>query len=69
VEAENDPLGYLRQEAQAILDEAGRAQVLGELAGLEKLYPPKANKYLAPNGVESKLNHAQWYAVRTSTFK
>jgi len=27
------------------------------------------NKYLAPNGKASNLNHAQWYAVRTATFK
>jgi hypothetical protein len=64
-----EPLAYLRGMAEDIPDAADKARVLAELAGLEKLYPPAANKYLAPNGRQSKLNHAQWYAVRPPTFK
>ena len=48
---------------------AALARVLEELSALEKQYPPETNKYLAPNGKQSKLNHAQWYAKRTPSFK
>jgi hypothetical protein len=66
---QTDPIGYLRIEADLIPDAADKAKVLNEIETLEKLYPPATNKYLAPNGKQSKLNHAQWYAVRTPSFK
>jgi hypothetical protein len=50
-------------------DGGERAAAAAELDGLFKRYPPKVNKYAAPNGKPSKLNHAQWYAVRTKNFK
>jgi hypothetical protein len=64
-----NPVEYLKANAQRLTDMAVREQTLKEIGELARTYPPETNKYLAPNGKESKLNHAQWYAVRTPSFK
>jgi hypothetical protein len=61
-----EPLEYLRGLTDEIPDAADKTR---ELAELEKQHPPETNKYLSPNGRRSKLNRAQWYAVRTPDFK
>jgi len=68
-EMDENPIGYLKSLAQNITDTAERDEVIAELDRLEELYPPESNKYIAPNGKPSNLNHAQWYAVRTTNFK
>ena len=68
-EMDKNPIGYLKNLTKTLADTAEREIIIEELDRLEKLYPPESNKYLAPNGKPSNLNHAQWYAVRTERFK
>ncbi|MDR2942447.1 MAG: hypothetical protein LBV17_07650 [Treponema sp.] len=64
-----DPINCLKASAQRLTDTVERNQVVKEIDELARMYPPEGNKYLAPNGKTSNLNHAQWYAVRTPSFK
>jgi len=64
-----NPIDYLKANAQRLTDTAERARVIAEIDKLARIYPPETNRYLAPNGKASNLNHAQWYAVRTANFK
>ncbi|MDR1318116.1 MAG: hypothetical protein LBJ90_00700, partial [Treponema sp.] len=64
-----NPVEYLKARARLLGTTAERNRITGQLDELARIYPPEANKYLAPNGKPSNLNHAQWYAVRTPSFK
>jgi hypothetical protein len=66
---DENPIDYLKANGQRLTDTAERKRVIAEIEELAHLYPPETNRYLAPNGKASKLNHAQWYAVRTPSFK
>ncbi|MDR1507813.1 MAG: hypothetical protein LBI67_11995 [Treponema sp.] len=72
------PVETLINRASALLDDLGdRETVIGELRELERVYPPEANRYQAPNGKPSLLleslgedqGRQAWYAVRTPSFK
>ncbi|MDR2952440.1 MAG: hypothetical protein LBU82_04275, partial [Treponema sp.] len=64
-----NPIECLKANAKRLADIVERDQVLKEIDELARMYPPESNRYLAPNGKASNLNHAQWYAVRTPSFK
>jgi hypothetical protein len=69
LDPDRDPIGYLRGDAALTAGLGERERVLAEIDALAELYPPGSNRYLAPNGKPSSLNRAQWYAVRTPSFK
>ncbi|MDR1932296.1 MAG: hypothetical protein LBQ57_05655 [Spirochaetales bacterium] len=69
-QTKSNPVEDLISRAGAMLADLGeRERVVGELRELEKLYPPDANEYQAPNGRPSNLSPEAWYAVRTPSFK
>jgi hypothetical protein len=67
IDADENPVEYLKARLPA--GTAERNRITGQIDELARIYPPETNKYLAPNGKPSNLNHAQWYAVRTPSFK
>jgi hypothetical protein len=68
-EADSDPIGYLLSVIDMAPDAAVRDRLLNEIEALEKQFPPDTHNYPSLTDTPSNLTHAQWYAVRTDSFK